>query len=216
MQIIEQKLEKLENLSLKKRTNNMIIIGDVHGNVNQYWKLLKKNPGQKTIQVGDFGFKKEHRWHLDNINPDNHKINFGNHDDYTFLHSPHSTGNFGMVTPEIMTIRGASSGPKYGLKVNVDYWENEELNDEEQRRLIKYFKNCKPEIVISHDCPDKIFRKIVPENDYFPSNTTLFLQRSLYEHQPKLWIFGHHHQSKTMTVNGTTFVALNELETYNI
>lgn len=38
-------------------SNNLLIIGDVHGKINQYWKLIQKHNG-RSIQVGDFGFKK--------------------------------------------------------------------------------------------------------------------------------------------------------------
>ena len=44
----------------------LLIIGDVHGKVNEYYKLLQKHKGV-SIQVGDFGFKKEHKWHLNLI-----------------------------------------------------------------------------------------------------------------------------------------------------
>ena len=42
----------------------MIIIGGVHGKLKEYWDIIHSIPNQnKTIQVGDFGFSKEHFWH---------------------------------------------------------------------------------------------------------------------------------------------------------
>jgi Icc-related predicted phosphoesterase len=42
------------------------------------------------------------------------------------------------------------------------------------------------------------------------------LHMMFQEHQPKLWVFGHHHQSKDVQINGTRFVCLNELETMTL
>jgi hypothetical protein len=38
------------------------------------------------------------------------------------------------------------------------------------------------------------------------------LQELFNIHQPKKWFFGHYHQSWSMTINGTDFRCLNELE----
>ena len=64
--------------------NKLLIIGDVHGKFGQYEDIIENYSG-RSIQVGDFGFKLPHEWHLENVNPFMHKINFGNHDDYSFL-----------------------------------------------------------------------------------------------------------------------------------
>ena len=73
--------------SVSDSASPLLIIGDVHGKVNEYWKILQKwDKRHCSIQVGDFGFKKQHEWHLKNIDFSQHQINFGNHDDYSFLH----------------------------------------------------------------------------------------------------------------------------------
>ena len=42
------------------------------------------------------------------------------------------------------------------------------------------------------------------------------LQMMLNEHEPELWIFGHHHRSVDQYVNNCRFKCLAELETFEI
>jgi predicted phosphodiesterase len=46
----------------KKENNlNIIIIGDVHGKIKSYEKIIKENEDcAMSIQLGDFGFSNEH------------------------------------------------------------------------------------------------------------------------------------------------------------
>jgi hypothetical protein len=48
-------------------------------------------------------------------------------------------------------------------------------------------------------------------------NITGWALQELYNiHQPKLWIFGHWHRSKTIQHGKTKFMCLDELETYQL
>lgn len=189
----------------------MLIIGDVHGKIDNYWKILQKNKNVNSIQVGDFGFKKQHEWFLKNIDYTQHKINFGNHDDYTYLYKPHSLGNFSFSKETcIMTIRGPYSVDKSYRTENIDWWANEELNYKEMQSAIDHYQYNKPKIVISHDCPFEIRKKLFDITE--KSITTNGLQQMFEMHQPELWIFGHHHKSKNRIINGTHFICLEELE----
>jgi hypothetical protein len=47
---------------LLKMVASMIIIGDVHGKVQEYQKILQAYPEHEYIQVGDFGFSREHHY----------------------------------------------------------------------------------------------------------------------------------------------------------
>ena len=88
---------------------NLLLIGDVHGKVSKYGDIVSRHNGD-SIQVGDFGFKEEHEWHIANIDPSKHKICFGNHDDTTYLNHPHSCGGWSYNEKlKLMTIRGAFS-----------------------------------------------------------------------------------------------------------
>jgi len=85
----------------------MYIIGDVHGKIETYLKIVK-NLKDNSLQVGDFGFKEEwDKLHNSNLDPNQHKINMGNHDHLPYLEtSPYSTKNFSFWKG-IFIIRGA-------------------------------------------------------------------------------------------------------------
>jgi len=179
------------------------IIGDVH--IIQNIK--------KSIQVGDFGFRKEHEWHLQNIDSSNHKIVFGNHDDYNFLNEKHSLKNWSYEN-NIFTIRGAESIDRYRRTEGVDYFSNEELNYTEFDEVIENYINIKPKIVISHDCPKSICTSLFGIHD---KNITRSGLDALFEiHKPDIWIFGHHHRSINTNILKTNFICLKELETYKL
>lgn len=192
----------------------LLIIGDVHGRINDYWKLVNTYKGS-SIQVGDFGFKKQHDWFLKNIDYTRNRINFGNHDDYSFLHKPHSLSNWSYDPRiELMTVRGAYSIDKAQRTENIDWWANEELNYVEMQDAIDFYNVNKPKIMITHDCPDQVRRYLFGiVNKSITSNG---LQSMFEDHQPDLWIFGHHHRRKEEIINGTKFICLEELGTYMI
>lgn len=190
----------------------LLIIGDVHCKINRYSEILKTCWMQHhTIQVGDFGFKKEHQWHLDNIDNSQHHVNFGNHDDYTYLDKAHSLGDFSISKSGIMTVRGADSIDKYRRIENRDWWPNEELNYDQMQKAIDAYILTKPKIMITHNCPREVSNELFGKME--KSITTNGLQAMLEYHQPDLWVFGHHHKSKNEVINGTRFVCLAELET---
>ena len=222
------KLQRKMNRKIKNKTTNeglsepshkadvmrgsLLIIGDVHGKVDNYWKILKKHKKGRSIQVGDFGFHKQHNWHLKNIDWSQHQINFGNHDDYTFLNEPHSLSNWSYSFQEkLMTVRGAFSVDKEFRTKDIDWWENEELNYEEMSNAIGHYILNRPKIMITHDCPQSIRKEIFNISE--KSMTSNGLQQMFEMHQPDIWIFGHHHKSIRKKINGTDFICLNELET---
>lgn len=194
----------------------MIIIGDVHGKIQEYKKIIDSTK-EKTIQVGDFGFKKQHEWHLENINSDLHKINFGNHDDTTFLNSKHSLGNYSLIENEgekIMTVRGAYSIDKIHRTEGIDWWNNEELTYEQLSNICDIYHFIQPNIMITHDCPSIIRDILFGIKDKSITSNALEIMFSMFK--PKLWIFGHHHKSIEMNYKGTKFICLNELKTITI
>jgi Icc-related predicted phosphoesterase len=150
-------------------------------------------------------------WHIDNIDCTKHRINFGNHDDYTYLNAAHSLGDWSVSKNGIMTVRGADSIDKYRRIEGLDWWPNEELNYDQMKHAIDTYILTKPKIMITHNCPREV------SNDLFgimeKSITTNGLQAMLEYHQPDLWVFGHHHKSKNEVINGTRFICLAELET---
>jgi hypothetical protein len=193
---------------------NIILIGDVHGKLIQYHKILKDYPKHSSIQVGDFGFQKHHDWHMEKINGDQHKINFGNHDYYPYLFEKHSLENFSLINNEIMTVRGAWSIDKINRIEGIDWFANEELNYGDMQAAIDFYETNKPRIIISHDCPHDI-RKLLFGIEQ-KSITTNGLQIMLEIHKPKLWVFGHHHISVNEVIDETKFICLAELEVIDL
>ncbi len=128
---------------------------------------------------------------------------------------PHSCGNFSFFEDQsIFTVRGAYSIDQYHRTEGSDWFSNEELNYSEFQDLIDYYLEVKPNVVISHDAPHSVRQTLFGITD--KSTTSNGLQAMFENHQPDLWIFGHHHQSKDVNINGTRFICLKELETFLI
>jgi len=187
----------------------ILIIGDVHGKVNEYKKII--NNCHQSIQVGDFSVDAEdHRWAEENL-PPNHWINFGNHDDASFLTSDHSCGDYQLFSQfNLMTIRGAYSIDRQYRYQGINWWDEEEMGYSSQISTLDFYKQIKPRIVVSHDCPSFIADIFFGITDH--SSTRRFLRELLTYHKPDMWIFGHHHKSKRQLIDGTLFISLAELE----
>jgi len=192
----------------------MIIVGDVHGKINSFLKLLKKIPKKEIIQLGDLGFKEEHDWALKNHKKYNFKVLFGNHDYYPMLNEEHSLGNWGFNTLNdgrvVFWVRGANSIDLHHRTEGVDWFSNEELTYMEFHDIINHYEKIKPDVMITHDCPDIIVEELFKFNS-FKSITSQGLGAMFSLHQPEQWIFGHHHKDVTKIINNCQFTCLNEL-----
>jgi len=208
----------------------MFIIGDVHGKYLKYLDILNditkytiKSDNFESIQIGDFGFKKQHDWFIDNIDYNKHKILFGNHDYYPYLKLEHSLGDYGTKNiidinnnnKKIFWYRGSLSIDKWARVDGRDWFPNEEITGYEYiNTIIDFYEKEKPDIVISHNCPKSITEYI---NGVIYDSLTNQVLESLFEtHQPEKWIFGHHHKSINLVNNNTNFICLNELEVIKI
>lgn len=192
------------------------IIGDIHGYHDKYLKIVQKS--EYTIQVGDFGFD----WSvLNDIDPNNHKIIGGNHDNYDIVENfPHYLGDYGTANVDgldFFYIRGERSVDAHLRIEGRSWWRNEELDMTQGYAAVEAYINAKPEIVISHGCPASVIPLVCTNHtkQYSPSRTSQMLDAMFNNHRPKLWIFGHHHNSKTIETDGTKFICLDELETLN-
>ena len=179
---------------------DMIVIGDVHGKVDEYLRIIQRS--RASIQVGDFGFKSAHEWHLNTVDPDKHKVIFGNHDYYPMLDAPHSLGNYAMLDGGVMTIRGAWTRDKVGTEwvlekdmhgnhiideetgqklkklvsfrrvEGMDIFEHQdELSVSEGNEVLDKFIEHKPSIVISHECPMDAAIEMMAGLDRSPDKT---------------------------------------------
>ncbi|CCH02042.1 hypothetical protein FAES_4042 [Fibrella aestuarina BUZ 2] len=195
----------------------LLFIGDVHGQVNQYWKLLQTHKPDRSIQVGDFGFTKHHTWHSNYLNPDQHKVLFGNHDDTAYLAAAHSLGDWGFDIQEdqcLFWVRGAESIDRSVRVEDRDWWRDEELTIPQFYQAMNDYERVRPQIMVSHDCPLSVYRDALDIQG--KSRTSQGLQAMLEQHQPQLWIFGHHHRRIDMTIGATRFVCLEELGTLQL
>lgn len=195
-------------------TNPIRLIWDMHWNWRQYLKMIKWQ--EETIQLGDFWFQESHKQHQEKWDPEKNKILFGNHDDYRYVRQPYSLGDFGVHETKswhkIFYIRWAYSidkaarahhGPKQSWR------EEEELTIEQWNECVKLFSEVKPDIVISHDCPEFMTHKYIWANDHFiKTRTWQILEWCWHAHKPSLWIHGHYHTRQYNFIQWCHFVCL--------
>lgn len=199
--------------------NKLTIIGDVHGKYDSYYKIVReKDRNPYTVQIGDFGFKYDT---IKNLDPNHHKIIGGNHDNYDIINNyPHYLGDYGVSTingVEFFYYRGAYSIDRQYRTIGIDWWEQEQVKIEKFMEARELYRKTKPDFVITHDCPESIVPYYIGFDAVPYQNLTSWGLNELFNiHQPKIWIHGHYHQSKTTEYGNTKFICLNELETYSI
>ena len=212
----------------------MILIGDVHGGGKVAFEQDGRRVGmlsaerkkdvyfnmvrglrQPTIQIGDLGFLEEHEWFLRNVDCNRNKVLFGNHDYMPMVHEKHSMGDFQFISElRLMTIRGARSIDQHSRTEGLDWFREEELSMEQCEAVLAMVDECRPKIIVSHDCPTEVCMQITGRN--LKSRTDQLLQACFIRHQPDLWVYGHHHFHHEMQLNRTKFVCLGELELLEI
>jgi len=98
------------------------------------------------------------------------------------------------------------------------WWKEEELTHQQGIACIDAYKEAKPDLVVSHSCPASVSHiignpDILRHFGYDPcwNSSTQQLLQSLYEEwQPKLWCFGHFHQSEDFYHGETRFICINQ------
>lgn len=200
--------------------NQITLIGDVHGKYDRYHKILmrsKENP--YTVQLGDLGFK------YDVLKPFDSKYHIfigGNHDNYDKINDvPNYLGDYGYMVNfngiDFFYYRGAWSIDRQYRTIGIDWWENEQVSIDQFMKARELYRDIKPDIMITHDCPqDIVLQMLKPGDRVFENNTSWALQELFNIHQPKMWFFGHWHKSRQIQHGNTKFICLDELETYNL
>ena len=195
------------------------LIGDVHGKYEHYHKIVRQTERHPyTLQIGDFGFKYDT---LKNVDSTRHLILPGNHDHYdTCYNHPHFLGDYGYTSLnriDFFYYRGAYSIDRQYRTIGIDWWENEQVNIDQFMKARELYRDIKPEVMITHDCPQDIALQMLEPGQRVYENITSWALQELYNiHQPKLWFFGHWHRSVKIQHGNTQFVCLNELETYTL
>ena len=195
------------------------LIGDLHGKYEKYHRILsRQEENPYTLQVGDFGFRYDT---LKNVDSTRHLILPGNHDNYAACYNyPHFLGDYGYTSLnriEFFYYRGAYSIDRQYRTIGIDWWENEQVNIDQFMKARELYRSIKPEVMITHDCPQDIALQMLEPGQRAYENITSWALQELYNiHQPKLWFYGHWHRSVKIQHGNTQFVCLNELETYTL
>lgn len=193
------------------------LIGDVHGYYDSYLAITQY--AEYSIQLGDFGFEYSL---LSKLNHEKHKVLLGNHDHYGRIPQLYALPDFGMCKLndiEFFCIRGAYSVDKQYRTQFLDWWPEEQLNIQQCYECLDLFKQVKPELVLSHDCPFVLYKDVLRPGNRWPVRptiTNMLLDECFKSHQPQRWFFAHHHNSWQGTVNKTRFRCLDELEFVDI
>lgn len=200
--------------------SKVTVIGDVHGKYERYHRIIRETERYPyTVQLGDFGFKYDT---LKNVDHTKHIIIGGNHDNYDICNNyPHFLSDYGYMVNfngiDFFYYRGAYSIDRHYRTVGISWWENEQVSIDQFMKARELYRQIKPDIVFTHDAPAEIIPYLLPPGSKIYENTTGWALNELFNiHQPKSWRFGHYHKSWRMTVNGTDFRCLDELETETI
>jgi hypothetical protein len=163
----------------------VFIIGDVHCKYDKYNQLVSRLDAP-SVQLGDMGIGFPLKDDEDPLSMPPWAYFFaGNHDnpDEAALH-PQYLGKFGMRNVgdvPFFFVSGACSIDQYSRTEGVDWWRNEELSYAELQWALESYIDAKPDIMITHDCPDFIGQMMLDEEENrasverLPPDSTLLL-----------------------------------------
>lgn len=120
----------------------------------------------------------------------------------------------GKTNPDLFFVRGAMSIDDKRRIIGKDLFAMEEMTRMELESAIALYSEKKPDIVVSHTCPTSITANLhlpFSEGCVFRTKTCQALDAMLSVHRPKLWVFGHFHQSYDETIDGTRFVCVDKM-----
>lgn len=206
------------------------LIGDIHGMVNDYKTYSIGNFDGRTIQLGDFGIGLggSDYWH-ESINAfhsdGTHRFIRGNHDHPARCKSE-MVGYIpdGTVEDDVMFIGGAWSidNPAaepgwYRRTAGVDWWFDEECSDEQFETMFETYKQVKPRVMITHDCPASVSYPMFWGSGFlkgrvYPNRTSKWFDKFFEAHQPDFHFFGHWHKTMVFKQHKTWFICLGELD----
>lgn len=205
------------------------IIGDIHGQFNDYRKYSIGDFDGPTIQIGDFGigFGQSAYWYTTvdaHQNDGTHRFIHGNHDNLTLCKTMRGFIPDGTVEGHTMFLGGAwsidnPSAPPgwYRRTPGVDWWEDEECTAAEFDLFLDIYATMKPRVMITHDCPSSVshemfFRTGLVKGIEYPNRTAAALQRMYEVHQPDFHFFGHWHNTVHLKLGNTHFQCIGELD----
>lgn len=200
-----------------------VYVGDIHGAYSLLPRFRQAFPdADEIICVGDFGIGFNYR--DDKILRDYGasittkpviRTIRGNHDSPEVIKKL-TTGGVtyipdGTIEDGILYVGGAFSVDHYLRSPGVDWWRDEELSDVWWYEFLDTLED-KEQIhtVVSHDCPDSVLKHFNYPN-LILTKTGGWLEELRNElPNVKLWLFGHHHRSLDVTLDGTRFVCIRD------
>lgn len=201
----------------------MLVYGDVHGLWSQYRKNVDAYKG-RTFQLGDMGlgFGQD----LPKMD-DRHKFIRGNHDKPSDCRAhPNYAGDYGYDKEDGFFFLGGAWSIDWMLrKEGRDWWSDEELSEQELDAATQMYVEKRPDLVITHEAPAEarnyLLRttspnKLLSGGKIFETRTATALQKMFEAHQPKRWLFGHYHMSRTFCISGCDFTVLHCMEGMDI
>jgi hypothetical protein len=202
--------------------SGLYCIGDVHGRIPEYLKLLAAlPPGSRSIALGDLYIGRP-GVSLPTLPPEQMFLR-GNHDSpKPATAHPNYMGDYGFIPEQgIFFLSGAFTVSAAVLQNSAYWYKDEELRAEELDAALDLYCETKPRILISHEGPAEIVAEMLNgvEGNYHEakqacakSRTAVALQHMIDAHLPDHHIFAHYHRRWTAKRGRTTFRCLKELE----
>jgi hypothetical protein len=216
----------IDSAALCVFTANMRFIGDVHGKFRRYRELIRDV--EKSIQVGDMGVgfidprteEMQANPPFDAMSQGSHYFIRGNHDNPGVCRTQPYWIADGTMHEGVFCVGGGLSIDRDWRIAGYTYWPDEELSMAEFSKIIDVYEKIKPDIVVSHDCPESVSDILCSQHNLRkfndPSITRRGLQAMFEVHQPKYHFFGHWHVSTHAVIEGTEFRCLAELEVFDL
>jgi Calcineurin-like phosphoesterase len=205
---------------------SLFLIGDIHGRIPEYLRLLATLPaGSRSIALGDMYLGRP-GVHLPGL-PPAHKFLRGNHDDPALCRKhPNYLGDYGYLPDDDLFFLSGALTASWRVLGNSKYWyKDEELSDSDLNKAIGLYKETRPNIVISHAAPSEGAKEVLKElnGSYFlnkhgdvESRTSKVLQEMFKAHQPSAWYFGHFHVNREFSIGETKFRCLAEMARFEV
>jgi len=205
---------------------SLFLIGDIHGRIDEYLKLLASlPPGSRSIALGDMYIGRP-GVHLPELPPE-HKFLRGNHDDPALCRAhPNFLGDYGYMSDDDLFFVSGALTASWRVLGNSKYWyADEEMSDSVLNEAIGLYKETRPKLVISHTAPSKGAKEILKDlnGSYFlnkhgdvESRTSRALQEMFEAHRPSAWYFGHFHLNREFLIGETQFRCLAEMAAFEV
>lgn len=182
------------------------LVGDPHGQVKD---LPPRDTDNLRILIGDMGIG-----FPGVVYPtfdDNVGFIHGNHDNPEECKKhPNYLGRFG-VWNDIFFVSGAYTPPLlYDIRPGINWWFDEQLGFAEMEACFALYKETRPRVVVSHDCPQFLVWELLRyinngHSTEYVNNTGRLLDALWGFHRPDFWAFGHWHTDFTRKILNTHF-----------